>query len=109
VTVEGAVMKPGLYPIPGKLSLVQIVATAGGLNNDLYDKNVTVFSTIDGQRTSKVYDIDDVRAGKAADPELHQGDVVVVDNSAAKVALNTALKVIAPAASIGSAAAVIGD
>jgi len=109
VTVEGAVMKPGLYPIPGKLSLVQIVATAGGLNNDLYDKNVTVFSTIDGQRTSKVYDIDDVRAGKAADPELHQGDVVVVDNSAAKVALNTALKVISPAASIGSAAAVIGD
>jgi polysaccharide biosynthesis/export protein len=109
VTVEGAVNKPGVYPIRGKLSLVQIVATAGGLNNDLYDKNITVFSTIDGQRTSKAYDIDDVRAGKAADPELHQGDVVVVDNSSGKVALQTALKVIAPAASLGAVAATVGD
>jgi polysaccharide export outer membrane protein len=109
VTVEGAVNKPGVVPIRGKLSLVQLIAISGGLNNDLYDKNVTVFSTINGERTSKVYDIDDVRAGKAADPELHQGDVVVVDNSTGKVALQTALKVISPAASLGAVAATVGD
>jgi polysaccharide biosynthesis/export protein len=102
VTVEGAVMKPGVFPIPGKLSLVQLIATAGGLNNDLYDKNITVFSIIDGERTSKIYDIDDIRAGKARDPALNQGDVVVIDNNAAKVALNTALKVVSPAMSVGT-------
>jgi polysaccharide export outer membrane protein len=89
VTVEGAVIRPGIFPLKGKLSLVQVVALAGGLNNDLYEKNVTVFSTIRGERVSKVYDIDDVRAGKAPDPALRAGDIVVVDNNTGKVALNT--------------------
>jgi polysaccharide export outer membrane protein len=109
VTIEGAVMKPGLFPIRGKLSLVQLVATAGGLNNDLYEKNITVFSTIGGGRTSKVYDVDDIRAGKAADPELHQGDVIVVDNNAGKVALQNTLKILPGAASLGMVGAAVGD
>jgi len=109
VTVEGAVMKPGLVPIRGKLSLVQLIATSGGLNNDLYDKNITVFRMVSGERTSTVYNIDDIRAGKAEDPELRSGDVVVVDQSTAKTALNMTLKVIAPAMSVGTAAAAIGD
>jgi polysaccharide biosynthesis/export protein len=109
VTIEGAVMKPGLFPIRGQLSLVQLIATAGGLNNDLYEKNITVFSTIGGERTPKVYDIDDIRAGKAADPALHQGDVIVVDNNAGKVAMQTALKIIPGAASLGMVGATVGD
>jgi polysaccharide export outer membrane protein len=107
VTVEGAVIKPGVFPIMGKLSLVQVVALAGGLNNDLYDKNVRVFSTSRGERVSKVYDIDDVRAGKAADPALRAGDIVVVDNNSGKAALNTAVKIIPGLASMGVAGAAI--
>jgi polysaccharide export outer membrane protein len=68
-----------------------------------------VFRTINGERTSSIYDIDDIRSGKASDPELRSGDVVVVDNSPGKVALNTALKVLSPAMSVGTAAAAIGD
>jgi polysaccharide export outer membrane protein len=109
VTIEGAVMKPGVVPIRGKLSLVQLVATSGGLNNDLYDKDITVFRMINGERTSSVYDIDDIRAGKAPDPELKSGDVVVVDNSARKVAVNTTLKLLSPALQVGTTAAAIGD
>jgi polysaccharide export outer membrane protein len=109
VTIEGAVNKPGVVPIRGKLSLVQLVATSGGLNNDLYDKNITVFRMINGERTSSVYDIDDIRAGKAADPELRSGDMVVVDNSAIKVGLNTTLRLLSPAMQVGTTAAAIGD
>jgi len=109
VTVEGSVMHPGVVPIKGKLSLVQLVAISGGLNNDLYDKNITVFRTINGERTSSIYDIDDIRAGKASDPELRSGDVVVVDNSTAKVALSTTLKLLSPALSVSTTAAAIGD
>jgi polysaccharide biosynthesis/export protein len=109
VTIEGAVMKPGLYTIRGKLSLVQLVATAGGLNNDLYDKSITVFSTIGGERSSKAYDIDDIRAGKAADPSLHQGDVIVVDSSTGKVALQNALKILPGATSLGMMGVAVGD
>jgi polysaccharide biosynthesis/export protein len=109
VTIEGAVMKPGVYLINGKLSLVQLTAMAGGLNNDLYDKDVKIFRMVNGERITRVFNIDDVRGGKAGDPVLRAGDVVVVDNSTGKTALNTALKVIAPAASLGAVAATVGD
>jgi polysaccharide biosynthesis/export protein len=103
VTIEGAVRKPGVYPIRGTLSLVQLLATAEGVDRDLYSKDVTVFRTVDGNRTSRVFDIDAIREGKADDPQLRQGDLVVVDTSAAKSALQNTLKIVP--ATAGTAAA----
>jgi len=100
VTVEGAVRKPGMYPIRGKLSLVQLLATAEGVDKDIYSKDVTVFRTVDGNRTSQVYDIDAIREGKADDPPLRQGDLVVVDTSAAKSALQNTLRIVPAAAAL---------
>jgi polysaccharide export outer membrane protein len=94
VTVEGAVRKPGVYPIKGKLSLVQALATAEGVDKDLYSKDVTVFRMVDGVRTSKVFDIDAIRGGKAEDPALEQGDVVVVEVDKVKEGVQTALRII---------------
>jgi polysaccharide biosynthesis/export protein len=100
VTVEGAVRKPGVYPIRGALSLVQLLATAEGVDRDYYSKDVTVFRTVNGNRTSQVYDIDAIREGKAGDPQLRQGDLVVVDTSTAKSALQNALKIVPAAATL---------
>src|SRR5258708_2298594 len=97
VTIEGSVRKPGVYPIRGTLSLLQLVATAEGVDRDFYSKDVTVFRTVDGNRTSQAYDIDAIREGKADDPPLRQGDLVVVDTSAAKSAFQNTLKIL-PAA-----------
>jgi polysaccharide export outer membrane protein len=97
VTIEGAVRKPGVYPIRGTLSLLQLVATAEGVDKDIYSKDVTVFRTVDGNRMSRVYDIDAIREGKADDPPLRQGDLVVVDTSASKTAFQNTLKIL-PAA-----------
>jgi polysaccharide biosynthesis/export protein len=102
-------MKPGVVPIRGKLSLVQVIAMSGGLNNDLYDKDITVFRTTNGERASSKHNIDDIRAGKEADPALRAGDVIVVDNSTGKVALQTVLKVVSPAVGVAGTAAAIGD
>ena len=104
VTIEGAVAKPGVYPIAGKLSLVKLIALAGGVTLDLYSKDVTVFRMVNGERTSNVFDIDEIRAGKAADPTLHQEDVIVVDNATGKVVLQNALKIIPGAATLGTMA-----
>ena len=104
VTIEGAVKAPGMFPIRGTLSLVQLLASAGGVDRDLYSKDLTVFRTVDGNRTSQVYDIDAIREGKANDPQLRQGDVVVVDTSAAKSALQNTLKIVP--ATVGTAAAI---
>jgi polysaccharide export outer membrane protein len=91
VTVEGAVKKPGLIPITGQSTLVRMIATAGGLE-DNYDSTVVIFREVDGQRLAARFDIDDVRAGKAKDPPLRAGDVVVVGTSAIKNAYNNVLK-----------------
>jgi polysaccharide biosynthesis/export protein len=108
VTIEGAVRKPGVYPIRGTLSLVQLIATAEGMDRDYYSKDITVFRTVDGNRKSLVYDIDAIREGKAQDPQLRQGDVVVVDTSATKSALQNALRIIPAVTSVAGTAAIAG-
>jgi polysaccharide biosynthesis/export protein len=105
VTIEGSVKRPGVYPIRGTLSLIQLIATAEGVDRDYYSKDVTIFRTVDGNRVSQVYDIDAIREGKAQDPQLRQGDIVVVDTSAAKSALQNALKIIPAATTVGAVAA----
>lgn len=100
VTIEGAVRRPGVYPIKGSLSLIQLIASAEGVERDYYSKDVTVFSMANGRRISKVYDIDAIREGKTQDIALHQGDLVVVDTSAAKTAFQNALKIVPAAATL---------
>ena len=94
VTIEGAVKAPGMFPIRGTLSLVQLLASAGGVGRDLYSKDVTVFRTVDGQRTPQVFDIDAIREGKVDDPPLRQGDLVVVDTSAGKTAFQNTIRIL---------------
>ena len=94
VTIEGAVKTPGVYPINGRLSLLQLVANAGSVLNDTYSNSIVVFRMVDGNRTSATFDIDAIKSGKSEDPKLQNGDVVVVDTSTAKVAFQNTLKVL---------------
>lgn len=84
VTLEGALKKPGIYPLTGKTTLLQVIAMAQGLD-DLADLHgVIVFRTIDGKRMGAVYDIAQMRAGNAPDPEIYGDDVVVVEKSGSR-------------------------
>jgi polysaccharide export outer membrane protein len=94
LTVEGAVKKPGVYPLKGKTTLLQAIAMAEGQNTDLASSNVVVFRKTDGQRTAARFDVDEIRAGTTEDPTMRQGDVVVVETSTGKVAFNNVVKVI---------------
>jgi polysaccharide biosynthesis/export protein len=71
-----------------------VLAMAGDLDNTVASGDVVVFRTIDGQRTAARFDVDALKAGKADDPQMQPGDVVVVDTSATKVALGNVLKVL---------------
>lgn len=73
---------------------------AEGLNQDTYSSDVTIFRTVDGARSSSTFDIDQIKAGKLDDPLLQQGDVVVVDTSTSKVALQNTIKVLPAAAAL---------
>ncbi len=99
VTVEGAVKVPGVFPIRGKMSLMQALASSGGTDRDYASADVMVFRTENGQRSGIEYNVDSIRSGDAPDPALHSGDVVVVPTSNTKFAFQSFLKV-APAAAV---------
>lgn len=91
VTIEGAIKKPGIYPLLGSMSLLQLVATAEGLA-ETSDDNVIVFRHVDGRRAAARFNIPEIRNGRSADPKLAAGDVVVANASASKKLFNNILK-----------------
>jgi polysaccharide export outer membrane protein len=98
ITVDGEVREPGLYPIEGRISLVQAVALAHGPTR-LAGKAV-VIRQADGQRKAALFDLAAIRKGKAADPEILPGDMVIVGLSRAKAVVGGALLAI-PALAAG--------
>jgi polysaccharide export outer membrane protein len=85
VTIDGAVVQPGVYPLTGPTTLIQAVALAKGPDPRYANiRKVSIFRQIEGERRSVVYDLARVRAGQAADPAVYGTDIVVVDTSSGK-------------------------
>ncbi|WP_162918553.1 polysaccharide biosynthesis/export family protein [Taklimakanibacter deserti] len=84
VTVDGAVKKPGIFATTGRLSLLQAVALAEGLNDVADPSGILVFRTVDNKRMAARFDLNAIRSGKADDPLLKAGDVVMVDESSSR-------------------------
>jgi len=84
LTVEGAVRKPGLFPVKGELTLIQAVAMAEGPNDTANTNRVVVFRTIEGKRMAASFDLTKIRKGEASDPQVYGNDVIVVDGSEMK-------------------------
>jgi polysaccharide export outer membrane protein len=81
VTVEGAVSKPGVYPVRGNLSLLQALALGGGTTSSADLSKVYVFRTVEGARRVGGFDISRIRKGEAPDPPVYGNDVIVVEGS----------------------------
>lgn len=84
VTVDGQVTRPGLYPVVGRMTLMRAVATSGGLTEFAKLDDVVVFRQVDGQRYVGLYNLEGIRRGNYADPEIYAGDVVIVGDSPAR-------------------------
>jgi polysaccharide export outer membrane protein len=100
VTIEGSVRSPGVFPIRGRMTLMQALASSGGPDRDYASSDIMVFRQIDGRRTGLEYNIDAIRTGEALDPPLHSNDVVVVPTSNAKFAFQSFLKIVPAAAAL---------
>ena len=92
VTVSGAVKKPGVFPLKGKTSLLQLISMAEGLDQDRASSNIVIFRDKDGKRVAARFDLDEIIAGRARDPILEPGDVVVVDDSSGKIIWHNLLR-----------------
>ena len=102
VTVDGAVVQPGIYPITSGTTLMQAIALAKGPDTKLASSKVAIFRTVGQNRTEAVFDLSDIRDGKVQDPQLQARDIVVVDTSGVRKFLQD-ISPIAPFTILGAA------
>lgn len=86
VTMDGEFRKPGILPVTSQSTLLQVVAEAGGLSDIANVGQVYVFRTYPTGKQVAAFSLSDIRAGKARDPRIFGGDVVVAFPSGARVA-----------------------
>lgn len=87
ITLEGAVKKPGIYPITGKTSLLQAIALAEGVDDKIADLGgIVLMRQVEGKRQAAVFDLRQVRKGVTEDPQVFGDDIIVVEQSGSKSA-----------------------
>jgi polysaccharide biosynthesis/export protein len=101
VTVNGAVKSPTVLTIEGTVTLTMAIAQSGGVSDLGNSERIHVARTTTGQEVEdRVYSLDDIHAGRAPNPVLRGGDIVVVEDSTTRLALKN-VKDILPFAALG--------
>jgi polysaccharide export outer membrane protein len=92
VTVEGAVNKPGIYPLRGETTLLRTLAMAGGQGGLSDMSQVMLFRAgPNGKRDAQVFDVERIRRGEVEDPAVVNDDVIVVNRSQGRVVLKDSI------------------
>lgn len=92
ITIEGAVAKPGIYPVTGQVTLLRALALAGGGAAYADLSEIMVFRVApEGNKTTQTYDLTKVRAGELPDPPVLADDVIVVKRDPVRAALRDSL------------------
>jgi polysaccharide export outer membrane protein len=91
-TIEGAIGKPGMYPVRGRLSLLQAIALSGGPSAAANLDGIIVFRTIEGKRQAARFDLNRIRTGESVDPLIFGNDVIVVDGRQSNQAFDDVLR-----------------
>jgi polysaccharide biosynthesis/export protein len=89
ITVSGEVKGPRVLADDGGTTLTQAIANAGGLSELGDSSRVHIARSINQHVQDEVYNLEDIQAGKAPDPVLRGGDIVVVESSGTRVALKS--------------------
>ena len=84
ITVDGEVATPGQYPILGRMTLSEAVASAEGATQYANTRYVIIFRNVEQRRYAALYDLRAIRSGQAQDPEVYSGDRVLVGESRAR-------------------------
>lgn len=92
ITVEGAVARPGMFPLTGQITLLRALALAGGFGSIANTSEVMLYR-VNSQRVREVavYDVEKIRAGKSDDPIIRGDDLIVVQRDSTRVLLKDSL------------------
>jgi len=82
VTVDGAVSQPGVYPVTGRMTLQEAIASARGAANIANLDNVVIFRTVNNHRMAALFSLRQIRSGHLSDPQIYGNDVIVVGEDA---------------------------
>ena len=85
-TVEGDVASPGLYPAQSNTTLLSAMAQAKSPTKLAKLSEVIVLRKVNGERAGGRFNLNDIRRGRAADPQILAGDTIVVTTSGTKSA-----------------------
>jgi len=89
ITISGEVKTPRVLADDGGTTLTQGIADAGGLSKLADSSRVHIARSKNQHVQDEVYNLDDIQAGKASDPVLRGSDIVVVEASGTRVALES--------------------
>jgi polysaccharide biosynthesis/export protein len=89
ITISGEVKSPKVLADDGSLTLSQAIADVGGVSDLANTTRVHVARSRNQHVQDLIYDLDEIQAGRAKDPLLAGGDIVVVEAANHKVALKT--------------------
>jgi len=80
VFITGEIVRPGLYPLAGPTTVLQLIAQAGGFTPFAKRKSIVILRQENGQQHKFPFNYSDVVHGRAADQNiaLSPGDTVVV-------------------------------
>ncbi len=83
-TVDGAVKQPGVYPIVGRITLQQAIATARGADTTANIGNVVMFRNVNNRKMAALFNLKEIRAGRLPDPDVYGNDIIVVGENATR-------------------------
>jgi polysaccharide biosynthesis/export protein len=80
VFITGQVARPGPYPVSGQMTVLQLIAIAGGVGEFADKKNITITRVQGGKTETLKFNYKDVAKGKSLEQNiiLKPGDTVVV-------------------------------
>jgi polysaccharide export outer membrane protein len=78
--ITGNVQKPGSYPLNAPMTVLQLIATAGGLREFVSGKNIVILRRESGRDVRLPFDFQAVMKGRTLrqNVELRPGDTVIV-------------------------------
>lgn len=94
VTVDGQVAKAGAYPVVGRVTLMRAVALAGGPTEFAKLEDVVVMRDVGAKSYVGIYNLEAIRRGNYADPEIFPNDVVIVGDSPARRQFKELLQIV---------------
>jgi polysaccharide export outer membrane protein len=92
ITVEGAIGRPGIFPLTGQMTLLRVIALAGGFGSIANTSEVMIFRVNENNvRQVATFDVEQIRAGKAEDPLIKGDDLIVVQRDKVRAMLKDSL------------------